>query len=131
MKLYQWDRIEIEQLNPLCGRQAIHAENLTVARIHLDKGAVVPEHRHVNEQITMLQSGRLRFLVDGRDVVLEPGEALVLEPDVPHRVEALENSLAIDLFSPAREDWKRGDDAYLRAPATGTPAAKERSTQSR
>lgn len=125
MKLYHWDRVEKEQLNPLCGRQVIHAENLTVARIYLAKGAVVPEHRHVNEQITMLQSGRLRFLVGGRDIVVEAGQALVLEPGVPHSVEALEDSLAIDLFSPARDDWKRGDDAYLRAPATGTPAAKE------
>jgi len=29
-------------------------------------------------------------------------------------VEALEDSLAVDLFSPPREDWIRGDDAYLR-----------------
>ncbi len=117
MKLYQWDRIEKEQLNPLCGRQVIHAGNLTVARIHLARGAVVPEHRHINEQITMLQFGRLRFVVGGREIVVEAGQALVLEPDVPHRVEALEDSMAVDLFSPPREDWIRGDDAYLRAPA--------------
>jgi len=41
-------------------------------------------------------------------------EALVIPPDVPHMVEALEDSLAVDLFSPPRADWIRGDDAYLR-----------------
>jgi quercetin dioxygenase-like cupin family protein len=117
MKLYQWDRIEKEQLNPSLGRQVIHAGNLTVARIQLAKGAVVPEHRHANEQITMLQSGRLRFLVNGRETVVEAGQALVLDPDLPHRVEALEDSVAIDVFSPPREDWLSGNDAYLRAPA--------------
>lgn len=121
MKLYQWDRIDKEQLNPLCCRQVIHAGNLTVARIHLKKGAVVPEHRHENEQITMLQSGRLRFLVDGREIVVEAGEALVLEPDLPHSVEALEDSMAMDLFAPPRHDWIRGDDAYLREPAPSAP----------
>ncbi len=107
---------EKEQLNPLFGRQVIHASNLTVARIQLAKGAVVPEHRHVNEQITMLQSGRLRFLVKGREIVVEAGQALVLDPELPHRVEALEDSLAIDVFSPPREDWISGQDAYLREP---------------
>jgi len=33
---------------------------------------------------------------------------------VPHSVEALEDCVALDLFSPRREDWLRGDDAYLR-----------------
>jgi quercetin dioxygenase-like cupin family protein len=37
-----------------------------------------------------------------------------IPPDAPHRVEALEDSVAIDLFAPPRLDWIRGDDAYLR-----------------
>lgn len=114
MKIYKWDEIEKEQLNPLFSRQVIHGEKMTVARIHLGKGAVVPEHRHANEQITTLERGRLRFQVAGREVVLEAGQTLAVEPDVPHGVEALEDSVALDLFSPAREDWQRGDDAYLR-----------------
>jgi hypothetical protein len=38
----------------------------------------------------------------------------VIPPHLPHRVEALEETLATDLFTPGREDWLRGDDAYLR-----------------
>ena len=116
MKLYHWEEIEKEQLNPLCLRQVIHGQKMTVARIQLSKGAVVPEHRHGNEQITLLERGRLRFRIEGREVVLGAGQMLALEPEVPHGVEALEDSLAIDLFSPPREDWQRGDDAYLRGP---------------
>jgi hypothetical protein len=29
-------------------------------------------------------------------------------------VEALEDTIVIDVFAPVREDWVRGDDAYLR-----------------
>ena len=47
----------------------------------------------------------------------EAGEAIVFEPDVPHGVKALEDSLVLDVFSPPRADWQRGDDAYLRGPA--------------
>jgi len=37
-----------------------------------------------------------------------------IPPHVPHSAQALEDSVAVDLFSPIREDWIRGDDAYLR-----------------
>jgi len=46
--------------------------------------------------------------------VLGPGDVMPLAPHVPHWVEALEDTVAVDVFSPAREDWIRGDDAYLR-----------------
>ncbi len=45
---------------------------------------------------------------------LHGGESLQIPPHAPHMVEALEDSVAVDLFSPIREDWIRGDDAYLR-----------------
>jgi quercetin dioxygenase-like cupin family protein len=118
MKLYYWSQIEKEQLNPLFARQVIHGEKMTVARIHLSKGAVVPPHRHPSEQITMLEQGKVRFTVEGEHTLLEPGQALVTPSGALHNVEALENSLAVDLFAPPRGDWRSGDDAYLRAPAS-------------
>jgi quercetin dioxygenase-like cupin family protein len=39
---------------------------------------------------------------------------LMIPANVPHTVEALEDSVAVDINSPVREDWLRGDDAYLR-----------------
>ncbi len=114
MKHYHWDKVAKEQMNALLARQVIHAENITVARIHLAKGAVVSEHSHPAEQITMLQQGRLRFQIGGEERVVVAGEVMQIPPNAPHSVEALEDSIAMDLFSPCREDWIRGDDAYLR-----------------
>jgi quercetin dioxygenase-like cupin family protein len=114
MQHYNWNLLEEEPLNPLLGRKMIHGQHVTVARIRLQRGAVVPMHSHPNEQISMLESGALRFLISGEERVLRTGEAVVIPPDAPHMVEALEDSLAVDLFSPPREDWIRGDDAYLR-----------------
>ncbi|MDX2150428.1 MAG: cupin domain-containing protein [Bryobacteraceae bacterium] len=74
----------------------------------------MPEHRHVNEQISVMQKGCLRFLVNGEEVLVRAGESLVLPPHVPHSAEALEDSEALDVFTPRREHWIRGDDAYLR-----------------
>jgi quercetin dioxygenase-like cupin family protein len=114
MQVYDWTNVETEQLTPLFARQMIHGETMTMARIYLKKGCVVPEHSHPNEQISTMEKGRLRFLLDGCEIVLAPGQSLQIPANVPHSAEALEDCVALDLFSPPREDWKRGDDAYLR-----------------
>jgi quercetin dioxygenase-like cupin family protein len=114
MQLYEWDRIEKEQLSPSFARQVIHGETMTVARVYLRKGCSVPEHSHANEQISMMEQGALRFVIGGVEKVVKAGEVLRIPPHVPHSAEAIEDSIAVDLFSPIREDWIRGDDAYLR-----------------
>ncbi len=114
MRHYNWNLLEEEALSPLLGRRMIHGGKMTVARIRLGKGAVVPMHSHANEQVSMVESGALRFVIAGEERILHAGEVMVIPPDAPHLVEALEDSLAVDLFSPPREDWIRGEDAYLR-----------------
>ncbi len=114
MTLYHWNEINKERLNPRLERQVIHGERMTVARIFLEKGVLVPSHEHENEQISMVAQGKLRFHIDGEEEVVEAGSVVVIPPGAPHFVQALEDSVAIDLFSPVREDWRRGDDAYLR-----------------
>jgi quercetin dioxygenase-like cupin family protein len=114
MQLYDWNQIEKEQLSPVLVRQVIHGDNITVARLYLRKGCSVPEHRHHNEQISMIEQGALKFVIGGLEQVVKSGEVMRIPPHVPHSAEALEDSVAVDLFSPIREDWIRGDDAYLR-----------------
>ena len=106
--------MEEEALNPLISRRVVHTERMTVCKIRLKKGAVVPMHSHENEQVTVLETGALRFIFEQEEKVIHAGDTLAIPPHAPHRVEALEDSLAMDLFSPVREDWRRGDDAYLR-----------------
>lgn len=120
MNLYRWDQIAREQMNPGMARQVIHGERMTVARVFLSQGAIVAPHRHASEQITLLEGGRLRFTVDGETAVLEPGGLLHIPCNAWHQVEALEDSVAVDLFAPAREDWIRGEDAYLRGGVTAS-----------
>jgi len=114
MERYNWTAIPEEKMNPLLSRRVIHTEQMTIANLWLAKGAVVPMHNHLNQQVTMLKSGALEFEMEGKRFVLKAGDVLVIPPDVPHRVVALEDSTVTDLFTPAREDWIRGDDAYLR-----------------
>ncbi|MER3408858.1 MAG: cupin domain-containing protein [Thermoleophilia bacterium] len=94
---------------------------MTLARIRLARGAVVPRHQHPSEQIATVLEGRLRFLVDGEERIVAAGESVALTANEPHEVEALEDSLVLDTFSPPRDDWKRGEDAYLRGQEAAPP----------
>ena len=87
---------------------------MTIARITLRSGALVPRHEHPHEQVATVLEGRLRFVVGGEEQVVSAGESVFVPSGVPHEVEALEDSLVLDVFSPVRDDWVRGDDAYLR-----------------
>ena len=114
MKLYSWEGIPPEALNENLWRKAIHGSKMTLAQIHFDKGAAVPSHHHENEQFSLMVSGAVRFELEGKEVVLKPGEIIHIPSNVPHRVVALEESIAMDIFSPIRQDWIDGTDDYFR-----------------
>ena len=113
-KHYRWADIEPEPMNALITRQYLVGTNVMLARIVLKKGARVPMHHHFHEQISHVVAGALNFTIDGKEVVVRAGEILTIPPDVPHQVIALEDSVALDIFNPPRQDWIDRDDAYLR-----------------
>jgi quercetin dioxygenase-like cupin family protein len=114
MAVQRWHQEPVEEMNPKIGRQLIHTETMTLARVILKQGAVVPRHDHPSEQIATVVEGRMRFGVDGETYVVSAGESIALPANVPHDAEALDDSVVFDVFSPPREDWQRGEDAYLR-----------------
>ena len=111
----RWADIEVEQLSSLIGRQFVGGTNMMVARVLLKKGAHVPLHSHHNEQITYVLDGALKFLIEGKEVIVHSGEVLCIPPHVPHEAFALEDTVDLDIFNPPRQDWIDRDDAYLRA----------------
>ncbi len=115
---HSWADIPPEQLNPLVTRQYVVGSNTMLARIGLKQGAVVPEHSHFHEQISHVVEGALLFRLEGKEVTVRAGEIMCIPPHVPHAVVALEDSVALDIFNPPRQDWLSGDDAYLRGGPT-------------
>jgi quercetin dioxygenase-like cupin family protein len=112
---YKWADIPEDKLKPDISRKVIHGENITVAMFSLKKGAKVDSHKHVNEQISCVLSGAVRFvLTDGNEHVVSQGMVIHFPPEVEHAALALEDSVVIDIFSPPREDWKKDADQYLR-----------------
>ncbi len=111
---HRWADIEPEQMNPLTTRQYIVGANTMLARIGIKKGGRVARHHHFHEQISHVVEGALLFRMDGEERTVRAGEILCIPPHAPHEVIALEDSVALDIFNPPRQDWIDGDDAYLR-----------------
>jgi quercetin dioxygenase-like cupin family protein len=109
-----WSSVEIEALNPLLGRHFVVGQNMMLARVLLKKGCIVPEHSHHNEQITYVLEGALKFGIDGQEIVVNAGEVLTIPPNMPHRAEALADTVDLDVFNPPRADWINKTDSYLR-----------------
>ena len=109
-----WNSVEVESLNPLLGRHFVVGQNIMLARVLLKKGCVVPEHSHPNEQLTFIAEGALKFWIDGKEIVVNAGEVLTIPPNMPHKAEALEDTVDFDVFNPPRADWMSGTDQYLR-----------------
>jgi len=109
-----WHTIPLEDLNPLLQRQFVVGQEVMMARVLLKKGCVVPEHSHHNEQVTYILDGALKFWIDGQEIVVHSGEVLCIPANMPHKAEALEDTVDLDVFSPPRADWINRTDAYLR-----------------
>lgn len=116
-KLYSWNEVPLENMNPLLDRRVISGERMMIAQVLLKKGSIVPRHSHENEQITYIVSGVLRFLLgedQDEEVIVRQGQVLVIPSNLPHSALALEDTIDVDIFCPPREDWLDGSDAYLR-----------------
>jgi quercetin dioxygenase-like cupin family protein len=114
---YTWEQMPKEQVSPMLDRRLITGERLMLAHVYLKKGCMVPKHSHHNEQMTYVLEGELKFWIgedESQVVHVKPGEVLHIPPHVPHKAEAVEDTLDVDIFDPPREDWLNKTDSYLR-----------------
>jgi quercetin dioxygenase-like cupin family protein len=114
---HRWADIPKERLSDVLDRKLITGDRMMLAHVYLKKGAVVPQHSHENEQITYILEGGLRFWIgadESQVIDVLASEVLHIPSNVPHKAEALEDTLDVDVFSPPRQDWLDKTDDYLR-----------------
>ena len=114
LKYIPWNTVELEELNPLLQRQLVVGQDIMVARVLMKKGCVIPLHSHHNEQVTYILEGALKFWIDGNEIVVNAGEVLTIPRNMPHKAEALMDTVDLDVFNPPRADWLNRADDYLR-----------------
>jgi quercetin dioxygenase-like cupin family protein len=113
---HRWDDMPRQKVTDKIDRRVIVGDRMMLAHVYLAKGSIVPRHSHDNEQLTYILQGALKFWIgeDGaQELVVRAGEVLVIPSNVPHKAEALEDTLDVDVFSPPRQDWLDGTDDYF------------------
>jgi quercetin dioxygenase-like cupin family protein len=106
MLVHRSSATPVEMLPGVVRRTLMEGERTMLIEVTLEQGAIVPLHTHSHEQIGYLASGRLLFEVGDERRELAAGDSWLVPSNVPHQVTALEPSVAIDVFSPPREEYR-------------------------
>ena len=86
--------------------RVVDGREMTFAVVELDPGAVAARHQHVNEQIGLVVSGSMTFVVGDETRILEAGDTYEIPANVPHEATAgKDGAVVIDVFAPIRSDW--------------------------
>ena len=83
----------------------VHGEKTLMTEFRLAKGSVLPRHAHPHEQTGYLVKGRLRLFMGAEVYEAKPGDSWCIPGGVEHGAEILEDSVAIEVFSPVRDDY--------------------------
>lgn len=83
----------------------VHGEKTLMGEFNIARGSAIPPHSHPHEQTGFMVSGKLRFKVEDEVLEVGTGDSWCIPGGVEHGVDALEDSVVIEVFSPVREDY--------------------------
>ncbi len=86
----------------------VHGSKTLMAEFRLEQGAILPRHKHPHEQTGYLVSGKMDLTIGDRTYPVAPGDSWCIPGDAEHNAIAHERSVAIEVFSPVREDYLPG-----------------------
>lgn len=113
MKVYDLNKLEGDVVNPSYLRKVVYGDSVTVAKLEVMKGEVTQTHSHDTEEVIFVLQGSWMFHLPDGEVVLGDNQMLCIPAGVEHSSEVLEDTIAIDVCSKNRPDWRSGQDKIL------------------
>ena len=87
--------------------RSVYLDNVMLTHIEFEPGSIIPEHRHSNEQITLILEGKMDMAVGNEKKTVVKGDVIVIPANIEHSAKILDEfTIAVDAWSPAREDYK-------------------------
>ncbi len=83
----------------------VHGDQTLMTEFLLEKGRQLPKHSHPHEQTGYLVKGHIRLTIGSEEYDVMPGDSWCIPGSVEHGAEVVEESIAIEVFSPVREDY--------------------------
>lgn len=94
--------------DPLPGirqKTLVFGERTLMTEFILAKNSTLPTHSHPYEQTGYLVKGRIVLIIGEAEYDAGPGGAWCIPANVKHGARILEDSVAVEVFSPVREDY--------------------------
>jgi quercetin dioxygenase-like cupin family protein len=88
----------------------VFGEKTLLAEFRMDPGSALPRHAHPHEQTGYLIAGRLRLTIGEEQFEVGPGDSWCIPGNTAHGADIIEPSIAVEIFSPVREDYLPFDD---------------------
>jgi quercetin dioxygenase-like cupin family protein len=106
-----WSTIPVGRPAEGIEQQVVVGDSIMICRFRFAPFLVTPEHRHPHEQMSLVVSGRVRFVVEGEERIAVLGDVLHFPSNCLHGATMMDEEVVIvDIFSPIREDFL--DPAY-------------------
>lgn len=86
-------------------KAVVHGEKTLMAEFLLKSGSTLPSHDHIHEQTGYLVSGKILLTFNGETFEVNPGDSWNIPGGIIHSAEALEDSVAVEVFSPRRDEY--------------------------
>lgn len=102
MKHISLEKVREKELYPGFIARIIHTKLQSISYVKCLEGAVLPAHKHAEEQVLNLIEGEMDVTVEGETVRCKAGDVVHIPSNALHTVTAITECLAIDLFAPQR-----------------------------
>ena len=100
-----WSNIPVEQVSDGIQRQML-GEQMMICRFRFKPFLVTPEHDHPHEQMTIVEQGKVRFFIEGKERIAKAGDVLHFPSQCWHGATMMDEEVVlIDIFTPLREDF--------------------------
>ena len=101
-----WSNIPVEQVADGIQRQMLVGDQMMICRFHFKPFLVTPEHDHPHEQMTIVERGKVRFFIEGKERIASAGDVLHFPSQTWHGATMMDEEVVlIDIFTPVREDF--------------------------
>jgi quercetin dioxygenase-like cupin family protein len=109
MNKYLVSKNSVEFVNALDGisrKTLVYNNDIMLCYFFLKKDAEVPLHNHKEHQVGYVVRGKLKFFTEEKEFIAKEGDSYIFDSNIKHGAIILEDSEVIDIFSPARADYK-------------------------
>ena len=95
----------VEAREGICRKTLVWGQEALLSEYRLKMGKTLPRHKHPEEQVGYLVSGHVILHINEVKYEVFPGDSWAIPGNVEHSADIIEDSVAIEVFSPVRKEY--------------------------